>query len=209
MIYRTKTLNLTAFGFFSFERAMLAVDADDGITYRVSFDGGKTFQVINPHIEFRPISRGSKIVMEIRFNDTQTVDIYVLNITGVFPLNIGTTLFFTDGKNTFSTVVGSDGRYSISLPPGKYTVFHNVSGERVVLSENFDPKQHSYRPPDDLDKENVIESFMSNIDWADLSVYDTFVDRSKMSSQSTAKIDLAHNLTDGTKIVRYWALVLA
>lgn len=210
MKYTSKILDMSAFGYYTFTRGILSVDASDGIKYSVSFDGGKSFQRISPYEEFVPRS-GSKIIFEIRFPDNanKASDIYPLNIAGVFPLDVGTTVYFTDGSSTTSVVLGYDGKYNVSLKPGLYTVYYMKSGSKIIIAENYDPRQYVFSLTTDLDKENKIEGFLSRIDWAEITVYDTFVDSSKMQSFSTAKIDFSNNLVDDIgNYVRYWALAL-
>lgn len=210
MLYRTKPLNLQKFGVYDIKRAMLTADADDGLVYRVSLDNAKTWRVVSLNQEWYPTQHtDGRILVEIKFPRlTGETSIYTLNASGVFPLSVGATVYFYDGTNTFSTIVGPEGRYTIALPPGSYKVFYNEAGVRTVLLEGYNPEQFAYRQPDDLDKENTIELFLSHIDWATNAVYDTFKDASKVSDASSARIDLQQNLTDGTgRAVRYWALV--
>ena len=134
-----------------------------------------------------------------------------MDASGVFPLTIGTTVYFTPLKTdatVFSSVIGQDGRYNVSLPPGLYTVHYILAGKRIVLLDDYNPATYVFRQPDDLDKENTIAQFLANIDWATNAVYDTFKDTSKTDPSSTTQIDLMHNLTNNTgSVVRYWALV--
>lgn len=209
MLYQTKILDLSVFGIFDISRAILTADADSDITYRVSFNGGKSFQSVNINEIFLPNNSNGKIVLEIKFPKTNSVrDLYRLNVSGVFPLTIGTTVYFTDGSNTFSAVIGHNGRYNISLPSAIYKVYYIQAGKKIILTDDFSPESYVYRQQDDLDKENTIELFLSSIDWATNAVYDTFKDSSKTSEASTATIDLMQNLTDGSgRVVRYWALI--
>jgi len=209
MLYKTKILNLSTFGVFNIPHAMLTADADAGLEYRVSFNAGKSFQSVNLNKSFDPVDSTGKIVVEITFPSTAKTPMYVLNASGIFPLAIGTTVYFDDGSNTFSTVIGIDGRYNISLPSATYRVYYKqVGGKRITILDEYNPETYVFRQPDDLDKENVVEMFLNNVDWASYAVYDTFKDSSKVDLSSTANIDLMHNLTDGSgRVVRYWAIV--
>jgi hypothetical protein len=210
MLYRTKSLNLQKFGVYDIKRAMLTADADDGLVYRVSLNNGKTWYVVKLNEPWYPSQFTSgRIIVEIKFPSiTGEPGIYTLNASGVFPLSVGTTVYFYAGTNTFSTIVGPDGRYNIALPSGLYKVFYNQSGDRVVLAEGYNPEMYAYRQPDDLDKENTISMFLGHIDWATNAVFDTFKDGSKFADTSSAQIDLQQNLTDRSgRVVRYWALV--
>jgi len=208
MVYKTKPLDLRPFGVFDVTRAVLTADADDGCKYRVSFDAGRTWRVVELNVPFDAAATDSRIVVEIKFPTKESDGIYTLNATGIFPLNVGTTVYFTDGTETFSTVVGPQGRYNITLPAGIYQVYYNQAGSRTVLLDDYNPEAFVYRQPDDLDKENTIQMFLSHMDWADYSVYDTFKDGSKIDPGSTAHIDIMQNLTatGSDAVVRYWAL---
>lgn len=208
MLYRTKTLDLRPFGVSAIKRAILTADADDGLTYRVSFDAGRSWRVAKLNTPFVVPSSNNQIKVEIRFPKNDSRSIYTVSASGVFPLSVGTTVYFENGDSTFTTVIGFDGRYNVSLPKGIYTVYYRQSGTRVELLNDFNPESYAFRQPDDLDKENTIQMFLSTIEWADYSVYDTFKDQSKMGDDTTAKIDIMQNLTaDNTdKAVRYWAL---
>lgn len=211
MLYKTKNLDLRTFGVYNINRAMLTADADDGIVYRVSFDGGKTWRVAEPNTPF--LVRGSTgvVKVELKFPANKTSGIYMVSASGVFPLSVGTRVFFSNGDNTFPTTIGPDGRYNITLPQGVYQVYYMQSGNKTVLLDDYNPRAHVFRQPDDLDKENTIQMFLSNIEWADFSVYDTFKDSSKISRESTARVDLMQNLVADSSdaVVRYWALVFS
>lgn len=210
MLYKTKSLDLQKFGVYDIRRAMLTADATDGLIYRVSLDNAKTWRVVQLNEAWYPTQKtNGRVLVEIKFpRQTGATSIYTLNASGVFPLRVGTTVYFYDGTDTFSTIVGHDGRYSIALPPGSYKVFYNEAGSRVTLADGYNPEAFAYRQPDDLDKENSVSMFLGNVDWATNAVFDTFKDASKISEASNARIDLQQNLTDGSgRVVRYWALV--
>lgn len=208
MIYKSKPLNLGAFGYSRFSRAILTADADDGIRYRVSFDGGMNFRAVNLNEPFRVTRPGAKVVVEITFESSTPDDMYVVNASGVFPLQQGTEVTFTSAKGAFKTTLGAAGRYNISLPRSLYTVTYKTINTTETIAENYDPAQYTFRHSDDFDKETAIEAFMSRIEWGEVAVYDTFVNSDKVSRGSTAQVDLRQTLTDGSKSVRYWALIL-
>jgi hypothetical protein len=210
MLYKTKTLNYRPFGVYDVVQAMLTADASDGVTFRVSCDNGKNWRAVKLNTPFVPMGADGRFVIEIKFpvETNSTGGTYTLNASGVFPLSVGATVYFTDGTNTFSTIIGPDGRYNVTLPRGLYKVWYREAGTKHVIVDEYNPEVFVYRQPDDLDKENTISMFLSHVDWATCAVYDTFKDASKVSDFSNAKIDLQQNLTDGSgKIVRYWALV--
>ena len=200
-------LDLIPFGVYTVKSAMLTADASSDLVYRISFDAGRTFRVVDLHDRFTPTNSTGRIIVEIQFPVSGQSDEQLFDAAGVFPLQLGTIVTFTDGKHSYNTTVGFDGRYSVSLPPGTYTVSYMQSGKRVTLIDKYNPEAYVFRQQDDLDKENTIEQFMSKIAWATHAVYDTFKDASKMSPMSTAKINLTHSLVSSGKCVRYWALV--
>lgn len=211
MLYKSKNLDLRPFGVYNIRRAVLTADADDGIVYRVSFDGGKTWRVTEPNTPFLVRTATGVVKVEIKFPANKSEGIYMVSASGVFPLSVGTRVFFKSADNTFSTTIGPEGRYNATLPQGTYQVYYMQSGNKVVLLDDYNPNTYVFRQPDDLDKENTIQMFLSGIDWANFSVYDTFKDTSKLGPESTARVDLMQNLVadSSNAVVRYWALVFS
>jgi hypothetical protein len=208
--YLSAVYDLTPFGIFKIRSAIVSADVDDGITIEVSFNGGSTFYRIEKlNTKFTvPMSTG-KIQVRITFEDQKSSDIYMVKSTGFFQnLNVGTNVNFTKtttNKN-FQTSVGREGYYSIRLPRGNYEVWYTNSGTREILMRNYNPEV-VYTPTQRTDKEAMIESAFSGIDWAKWSVFDTFVDRSKMI-YGGAIIDPEGDLSDGVtnRKCRYWAV---
>lgn len=209
MLYKSKILDLRPFGITKIQRAMLTADALGDLSYRVSFDSGKTWRVVRLNTPFFVADASTQVKVEIKFPPSSGITEPTVNVSGVFPLAVGTTVFFQNSSGKTSTVVGLNGRYSVSIAPGIYTVYYIRAGTREVLFNDYNPELFVYRQPDDLDKENTIQLYMSDVQWASYSVYDTFKDTSKMAPESTAHIDLMHNLRakSSSAMVRYWALV--
>lgn len=207
--YISIVYDLTKFGIYKIKNAMVTADMDDGITMEVSFDGGSTFIPVELNKKFKVTRSKGKIQVKIKFLDSTKADIYKVNAYGFFQnLDIGTTLNFTkiSTKETYTTKVGENGRYAISLPRGVYEVWYVTNQGKIVLMNNFNPEVR-ISPNTSLDKENSIELFLMELDWAKYSVFDTFYDHSKMLNGS-AIVDPDGNLSDGItdRKVRYWAI---
>lgn len=208
--YLSVVYDLTQFGIFKIRNAIVTADMDDGIAIEVSFDGGSTFHKVKELNKKFSVDRSKgKIQVRITFEDFKGANIYKVKTSGFFQnLDIGTTVNFTKNSTnkTYRTTVGENGRYSISLPRGIYSVWYHEDGERTVLLQNFNPEVASI-PTNRLDKENTVELFLRDVEWARYSVFDTFTDSNKMLNGS-AIIDPEGNLSDGVtdRKVRYWAI---
>ena len=208
--YLSVVYDLTKFGIFKISNAIVSSDMDEGISVEVSFDNGKSFyKVESLNTKFPVLKSNGKIQVKIYFEDVKSSDIYKVKSTGFFQnLEIGTTVNFTKltTNQNYSTTVGRNGQYSISLPRGLYEVWYKNSGVREILMPNFNPEV-TYSPTHRLDKEAIIENTFRDIPWAKYSVFDTFADRSKMD-RGNAIIDPEGDLSDGTtnRKCRYWAI---
>jgi len=208
--YLSAVYDLTSFGIFKIKNAIVGADMDDNITIEISFNGGKSFQKVKKlNTKFSVIKSTGKIQVKITFEDQVNSDIYMVKTTGFFQnLEIGTTVNFTkiSTNKTYSTTIGRNGQYNISLPRGSYEVWYKNSGTKEVLMTNYNP-EITFTPTHRLDKEAIIENVFGDIDWARWSVFDTFVDKSKMIYGS-AIIDPEGNLSDGVtnRKCRYWAI---
>lgn len=207
--YLSVVYDLTQFGVYHIKNAIVTADMDEGVEIKVSFDGGSSFYPINSLNEKFPVENSKgKVQVKISFPDIVTTGIYKVKAIGFFPnLEIGTTIYFTSNNGkTFKTNIGENGRYSISLPRGLYSIYYLNRNEKVILMENFNPEV-KITQPSSLNKENTIEIFLRSVEWANYVVFDTFEDSSKMKSGS-AIIDPDGNLSDGLtdRKVRYWAI---
>ena len=209
--YTSVVYDLTQFGIFKIKNAIVNADMDDGIAIEVSFDGGSTFRKIELLNRKFPVENSKgKIQVKIAFQDPAKADIYTVRTSGFFQnLEIGTTLNFTkkSTNQTYSTTVGSNGGYKLSLPRGIYSIWYKQSnGKKVELVPSFNPEM-KISPELGLEKENTIELFLRGVEWAKYSVFDTFADPNKMLNGSTI-ITPDGNLSDGItdRKVRYWAI---
>lgn len=209
--YTSVVYDLTQFGIFKIRNAIVNADMDNGITIEVSFDGGSSFHTVEKLNTKFPVERSrGKIQVKITFSDSDDGDIYMVNTSGFFQnLEIGTTLNFTKKSTSqnYTTNVGANGSYKISLPRGHYSIWYKeFNGKKVELVSSFNPEMRTSIQAG-LDKENTIELFLRNVDWAKYSVFDTFTDPNKMLNGS-AIIDPDGNLSDGItdRKVRYWAI---
>jgi hypothetical protein len=207
--YLSAVYDLRAFNIFKITNAIVFSDADDGILFNVSFDNGNTFQSVEPNVKFPVITSNGRIQVKITFEDVSVDDIYTVKATGFFQnLAVGTTVNFTkiSTNTTYTTKIGRDGYYNISLPRGKYDVWYVSSGKKETLMMNYNP-EITQVATERLDKESMIEGIFRDVDWAKYSVFDTFADRSKMT-HGGAIIDPEGNLSDGTtnRKCRFWAL---
>lgn len=208
--YSSVVYDLTQFGVYKISNAIVSADMDSGIAIEVSFDGGFTFKSVKTLNQKFPVqqSRG-KVQVKITFNDMPDADIYKVKATGFFQnLEIGTRVTFTkhSTSESFSTTVGENGRFLIYLPRGTYDVWYtNDRNQRVSIYTQFNPEV-IVTPYNGLDKENTIEMFLRDVDWAKYTIFDTFADPQKMLNGS-AIID-QFGLTDGVtnRHVRYWAV---
>jgi len=208
--YVSQIYDLTTFGIFNIKNAIVSSDMDNNIIIEVSFNGGGVFHKVDKlNTKFEvPVSTG-KIQVRITFEDVPKDDIYMMKSTGFFQnLGVGTTINFTktSTNKTFSTTIGRNGQYFISLPRGKYTVWYKSNGQKETLMTNYNP-EITYTPTYENGKQAIIENTFADIDWARFSVFDTFVDNSKMLNGS-AIIDTQGNLSDGktNRKCRYWAV---
>lgn len=183
---------------------------DDGISIAVSFDGGNVFQSIpNIHEKLPVKSSTGKIQVKITFDTNKADDIYKIKTSGFFyNLGVGTTLFFTkiSTKEIFSTSLGPNGKYSISLPRGTYEIWvKGTSSERTILSKSYNPEL-GVLDKKRIDKEAIIEMSMRDIDWVSYSVFDTFEDN--RMEHGDALIDSDGDLSDGEfgMKCRYWSI---
>lgn len=209
--YTSIVYDLTQFGLYKINNAIVSADMDNGITIEVSFDGGSSFRKVEKLNTKFPVERSKgKIQVKITFDDSPGTDIYMINTSGYFQnLDIGTNLKFTKNSTgqVYKTTIGANGKYKISLPRGIYSIWYvNSSGNKVELTSNFNPEIRANTSMG-TNKENTIELFLSNVEWAKYSVFDTFTDPDKMLSGS-AIIDPDGNLSDGItdRKVRYWAI---
>ena len=207
--YSSVVYDLTQFGIYKISNAIVTADMDDGITIEVSFDGGSSFiPVRTMNKKFYVEKSRGKIQVKITFDDIKKTDIYKVKATGFFQnLDIGTTINFTRKftNENYKTTLGENGRYTIFLPRGMYSVWKQTNGNKVQLIDNLNPEiiQSS---TGGLDKENTIEMFLRGVEWAKYSVFDTFTDHTKMLN-GNAIID-SYGLSDGitNRRVRYWAI---
>jgi len=207
--YLSAVYDLTSFGIFKIKNAMVSADMDDNITIEISFDGGKSFRKAKVNNKFTVPKSNGKIQVRITFEDISKGDIYKVQASGFFQnLDIGTTVSFTKISNntTFTTNLGRNGQYNISLPRGLYDVWYMASGVKQFLMNNYNPEIVPTQTQR-VDKESVIEGTFREIPWARYSVFDTFVDKNKMINGS-AIVDTQGDLSDGTtsRKCRYWAI---
>lgn len=208
--YLSAVYDLTSFGIFKIKSAIVSADVDNNITIEVSFDGGVSFHVVEKlNTKFTVSNSAGKIQVRITFEDVAKSYIYKVKATGFFQnLDIGTTVNFTklSTNKAYSTIVGRNGHYNVSLPRGLYEAWYVSSGKKVILMTNYNP-EIVYQPTQRLDKEAIIEGIFRDISWAKYSVFDTFVDKSKMIHGS-AILDTEGDLSDGTtnRKCRYWAI---
>ncbi len=207
--YLSAVLDLTAFGIFKIKNAILSSDKDDGITIEVSFNGGSSFVKVEPNTKFPVNSSTGKIQVKITFEDVKKSDIYRVKSIGYFQnLEVGTTVTFTkvSTSENFTTKIGRNGFYSISLPRGTYEVWYTNSKIKETLMNNFNP-EITLVPTHRLDKETLVENVFRDIDWARCCVFDTFSDTSKML-HGNAIVDSEGDLSDGitNRKCRYWAI---
>lgn len=207
--YLSVVHDLTGFGIFKIRNAMVSADMDENITIEVSFNGGKTFQTAKVNEKFSVVKSTGKVQVRITFEDVTSGDIYKVKVSGFFQnLDIGTTVKFTknSNNNTYTTKLGRNGQYNISLPRGLYDVWYTNKGVDEPLMVGYNPE---IQPIENhrIDKEAVIEGIFRDIPWAKYSVFDTFVDKNKMLNGS-AIIDTDGDLSDGNtyRKCRYWAI---
>lgn len=208
--YLSVVYDLTSFGISKIRNAIVSSDMDDNITIEVSFDGGKSFYKINKlNTKFEVPSSTGKIQVRITFEDIASPNIYKVKTTGFFQnLGIGTTANFTNTttNTNYSTTIGRNGQYNISLPRGIYDVWYTNASKREMLMSQFNP-EIVYKPTHRLDKEAIIDGIFSDVAWAKYSVFDTFVDKSKMMYGNTI-VDPEGDLSDGVtdRKCRFWAI---
>ena len=209
--YISVVYNLTQFGIYNIKNAIVNADMDSGISMKVSFNGGSTFQdVVELNKKFPVSSSNGKIQVKILFNDIDGRDIYKVKATGFFQnLEAGTTVNFTKKSNreTFNTNIGLNGKYTILLPRGVYRVWYKSSSGNIIdIMNDFNPEIR-YNNYNGLNKENTIELFLRGVDWAKYTVFDTFSDPQKILN-GDAIIDPDGDLSDGVtdRKVRYWAI---
>ena len=207
--YTSVIYDLTQFGIFKISNAIITADMDNGIAIEVSFDGGSTFtKVSNLNSKFPVVNSKGKIQVKILFEDDSRADIYKVKTNGFFQnLDIGTRVKFTkiSTNETFTTTIGENGRYTIFLPRGVYTVWYKDGPTKTTLFSSFNPEAIVISSTG-IEKENSVELFLRDVDWAKYSVFDKFTDNSKMLN-GNAIID-RYGLSDGItdRRVRYWAI---
>lgn len=207
--YISKVYDLTQFGIFKINNAIVGSDLDSGISIEVSFDGGATFLLVNPDEKFHVNKSTGKIQVRISFLNIETNHIYMVKTIGFFQnLEIGTTIYFTkkSTKKEFKTTIKENGKYSIELPRGIYDVWYINDHDKISLINNFNP-EIVYLPQVRIDKENSIELYFRDIPWAKYTVFDTFVNNENMK-YGNAIIDVDGDLSDGVsdRKCKYWSI---
>lgn len=188
---------------------MVSADMDENITIEVSFDGGSSFTKAKANNKFAVPRSTGKVQVRITFEDVTKGDIYKVKASGFFQnLDIGTTVNFTKISNntTYTTNIGRNGQYTISLPRGTYDVWYMGSGVKQTLMSSYNPEITTIQTQR-VDKEALIDGTFRDIPWARYSVFDTFVDKNKMIN-GNAIVDTQGDLSDGvtSRKCRYWAI---
>lgn len=207
--YISVDYDLTKFGVFNVNNAIFSSDVDNDITFEVSFNGGKSFDFVKLNKKFSVKNNSGHIKVRIKFNDTKLSDEYKIKSIGFFQnLEIGTTVYFEkqSNKQTYSTNIGENGKYTIFLPRGIYDIWHIDSGEKIILLSKYNPEV-SYIPTNRLDKENTIEMYFRELSWAKYAIFDTFSNLEQMA-YGNAILDMDGDLSDGktTRKCRYWLI---
>lgn len=205
--YLSIVYDLREFGISNISSAILFSEVDDGILIEVSFDGGKTFNTPELFKKFLVKSSTCKIQVRITFQNINLSNIYKIKNTGFFNnLEIGTILNFTNNKTSenYSTKIGLNGKYTILLPRGSYTIWVD---DKTILMNNYNPETSIIPVTNGLNKETAIEMIMRDVDWMKYVVFDTFENEDKMI-YGDAIVDQNGNLSDGysDRTCKYWAL---
>ena len=209
--YLSVVYDLSQFGIFNINNAIVNSDMDEGIAIEVSFDGGASFYSVKDiNKKFTVTKNTGKIQVKITFESGSGLDIYTVAAMGFFHnLEVGTTIHFTKLSNSivYKTNIGLNGKYQINLPRGKYKVWYKTSvGKDVTLVPEFNPEMN-YTQRKRLDKENTVEMFFRDVEWAKYNIFDTFDDKTKML-HGEAIIDADGDLSDGitNRKCRYWSV---
>jgi len=209
--YTSIKYNLNSFGITRASRAIVTADLDPGVDIYVSFNGGATFKTIESLNKTFQVENSTGIFqVRVIFTDSNDVDPYLIKAVGFFQnTEIGTEIFFENIENSsiYSTIVGENGRYMIYLPKGRYQVWHIVNrNEKTIVAETFNPEITTL-PAYRIDKENSVENFLRDVDWAKFAIFDTFEDYSKMET-GDAIIDSDGNLSDRVtnRKCRFWSI---
>lgn len=197
--YTSIVYDLNQFGIYNISNAIIGTDSDAGISIDVSFDGGTSFLrnvIVNKRLSV-PSSKG-KIQFRIKFDDDAAANPYKIKTVGFFSnLEIGTALYFENisTKSVYSTTISENGRYSIYLPKGYYTIWAKIRTEKTILLNRFNPET-VILPTQRLDKETAIELYIRDVDWVSNAIYDTFSNEDKKLIGDSI-IDIDGDLSDG------------
>lgn len=197
--YTSIVYDLTQFGIYDIKNAIVGSDCDNNIAFEVSFDGGVSFSRVS-QLNKKFSVRGSKgkIQFRIVFLDEADSNIYMVKTVGYFSnLEVGTTLYFENKKTKelFQTAIAENGRYSIYLPKGLYSVWYRSNSTKINLMPSFNPEA-VVLPTKRVDKENSIELYIRDIDWVTNAIFDTF-DSTDKKLIGDAIIDYEGDLSDG------------
>ena len=123
-------------------------------------------------------------------------------------MSIGTPIIFESERSgvKYQTAIGPNGIYKIDLPPDVYTIKYLTSPTvEVTLQTKFNPST-MVGGYESLAKESMVEMFVRDVDWVDVSIFDVFTDTNKMVGD--VSLDFEGNLIDTStnKVCRWWAL---
>ena len=211
-IYESIVYDLNDFGIDQIQSAIISSDKDDGVSIEVSFNGGSSFLSVNANEKIDISNSTNKIKVRIIFNNDLN-GIYKIPMSGNYQmLSIGTSLFFQNNSNkkTYSTTIGMNGKYNISLFPGIYSVWYIANKNEKIYLTQYLNTNIPITEKDSTIKENTVEMFFRDVDWTKYCIFDVFENLNKMSS-GTVELNPEGNLIDTktNKICRWWAVGLA